>query len=1295
MRFLNQCMLDLTQQTLFQQGELEILMVDTGSTEYEWESIQQYLDQYPDKIQYIRTYDRKPLYQAWNIAIKLARGQYLTNANTDDRHAPHALETLANYLDQNSDIDAVYADCHVSAIENETWNEYQKSSSTSKTMEFRDYFRQDGLLYCQFGPQPMWRAQVNEQIGYFSHDLKAAGDWDFNIRFSLAGLRAAHLPETLGLYLQHDEAISFRDDTMKRENAIIKETYRDFENVYQMYSHLGFNTDDQLGRVQALIDMAFRAICFFPPWRYGRPQHEWQFAFKLLNESLQLDPQNDWSWMGMFLIESANSTPGNFQPILEKMSPGFQEKFQSIFSKQNPQEAFFYWMNEERILPNFQQKPEDNNQNTSSKSTNITHLNTHDYKGGAAKIAWLLNHHQVQSGLKSKMLVGSKLTDYENAILFEQSIDTTLQAQTRSEGRLYHEYRDSLHIGQHPLLRNSDVIHLHNLHGDWLHPLALRSITQSQKPIVWTLHDLQSITGRCAHPFECQLWKTGCGKCPSLATYPKVQKDVSDILWSEKRDLYELLRQTGATIQLVAPSKWVAGKLKDSLLKGFPVKVIPNGVDAQIYQPIDQTFSRQQLQLPLDKFILLFTADGGLNNSFKGGETAVDLMRQLREESPELLLVVVGQRTPPRIALDQQDLNHLHFVPFENNESRMALYYNSADLFINPTKADTFSLSTCEAMACACPSISFGVDAIPELVTHRTEGYLVTPGRSDQFIQLTRELIHQGELRNQIAQNAHQKFLNNFTLDKMNQAYDSLYEKLLSPSFSKNSYSDWFQLKTLIDQNPQTSSHLNDAGLFWVEKDKPLLAWYYFLEATRQSTSQPEYLQNLEHIQSMVNWDQLPQISLAIPNYNQGSYIGKAIQSVISQGYPKTELHIIDGGSTDQSVEVIRSFEKDLTSWVSEPDNGQSDAINKGIQASQGDIFNWLCGDDWLEPGAYFAIAQAYVDAPESVAWVGSANRILEQSNALYYVSHPNGLDHEQIKTNFTARSFYQPACFMKMKSLKQIQGVREDLHYTMDYDLFVRLSKLGNFTQVDHLLCSTLSQPDAKTVMYMEKLWSEKIQLLESYGSLEAVPNLQGRIADKNNWNFVLPRVFQNQWARLSKPLQDLPFLSHCRNTANAEGTYIQIWTDFTRDPKEALEVIKVLVEVILSRVSKMRFRISGPGSEQFIHFFQGESVQIIPAPQPESEGQFCQLHIAYSISENQFKSYFHGMNETFKFKPLVLTPDLAKSFDIEDGVDGFEANSIQALAFKALQLCYEPTVWGHFVMNRIFKSTRASHIY
>jgi glycosyltransferase involved in cell wall biosynthesis len=191
-RYLQGCLEDLEAQTL--SDRLEIIVVDSGSQQRERWIVEDFQKHY-ENIRYIRTEERETVYAAWNRGIQAARGRYLTNANTDDRHRRDAFERMVGELERNPDISVVYADSKVTRQENATFDE-ARIEACFKWPEFEPR----GLFsVCYLGPQPMWRRSLHERYGGFDASLKVAGDYDFWLRLATAE-RFRHIPELLGLY---------------------------------------------------------------------------------------------------------------------------------------------------------------------------------------------------------------------------------------------------------------------------------------------------------------------------------------------------------------------------------------------------------------------------------------------------------------------------------------------------------------------------------------------------------------------------------------------------------------------------------------------------------------------------------------------------------------------------------------------------------------------------------------------------------------------------------------------------------------------------------------------------------------------------------------------------------------------------------------------------------------------------------------------------------------------------------------------------------------------------------------
>ena len=211
-RFLRGCLDDLVAQTVFPQ--MEVIVVDACSPQNERGIVEEYQRRYAN-IRYVRTAERIPLYAAWNLAIRMARGEYLTNANTDDRHAPHALERLARALDEHPGAGVAYASTAITEAENGTLG----SAPVKGFFRARKFDRRRLFFDCLPGPQPMWRRSLHERFGFFDEAFRSGGDHEFWLRIS-AEVKFIHLPEVLGLFLDSPQSISHNTEiNLARRNS--------------------------------------------------------------------------------------------------------------------------------------------------------------------------------------------------------------------------------------------------------------------------------------------------------------------------------------------------------------------------------------------------------------------------------------------------------------------------------------------------------------------------------------------------------------------------------------------------------------------------------------------------------------------------------------------------------------------------------------------------------------------------------------------------------------------------------------------------------------------------------------------------------------------------------------------------------------------------------------------------------------------------------------------------------------------------------------------------------------------
>jgi glycosyltransferase involved in cell wall biosynthesis len=235
-----------------------------------------------------------------------------------------------------------------------------------------------------------------------------------------------------------------------------------------------------------------------------------------------------------------------------------------------------------------------------------------------------------------------------------------------------------------------------------------------------------------------------------------------------------------------------------------------------------------------------------------------------------------------------------------------------------------------------------------------------------------------------------------------------------------------------------------------------------------------------------------PKITIITPSFNQGMYIEECILSILAQNYPNLEYFIIDGASTDNTLEIIKKHESKINFWVSEPDNGQSDAINKGLKRATGDIINWLNADDIYEPDALWKIAQAFENPGIKVVCGKCKVLKINTKEVAYYANGTDIYPNNLAKTIGWARTD-QPATFYRASAIVQMGELDEDLHYLMDRDWWIKYLLyfgLASVVKIPDILVSFRLHSDSKTVTSPNQFhidrstyfwaWAKKHQLLD-----------------------------------------------------------------------------------------------------------------------------------------------------------------------------------------------------------------------
>ena len=409
------------------------------------------------------------------------------------------------------------------------------------------------------------------------------------------------------------------------------------------------------------------------------------------------------------------------------------------------------------------------------KSRSISYLdsriilfNTHDKGGGAAKIC----HQLFESIPESTMFVREKRLHEKNIFEFDPDlwnrIGTIARSVEKKRGIL-----DFGKIGVLKLLTNlkfqeSNLIHLHNIHGYYLSFYALEKIS-SKKKLIWTLHDDYILTGHCSFAMTCEKWLNGCGNCPSLNVYPSLSSDTTELNLKEKIKSIKKMQP-----YIVTPSKWLAERVarKYPFLEG--VNVIYNGVDINVFKPSSEIISLKiKNKIPLDKKVILFIAELSVNNPFKGGDILMEIVDFFQQKSEYIFLTVGG--------INSDKYPNVISLPYINEDVKLAELYNLADVMLYPTKADNLPLVVLESMACGTPVIASNIAGIPEIIDHTKNGYLIDNSIVSDFINSIELLFNlSDELKIEMSNAAHEKIRDKFSLDLMIDNYRSIYNLLLS-----------------------------------------------------------------------------------------------------------------------------------------------------------------------------------------------------------------------------------------------------------------------------------------------------------------------------------------------------------------------------------------------------------------------------------------------------------------------------------------------------------------------------------
>ncbi len=417
----------------------------------------------------------------------------------------------------------------------------------------------------------------------------------------------------------------------------------------------------------------------------------------------------------------------------------------------------------------------------------ITHLSTYDIAGGAAKAARRLSIGLCRVGHESRLLTLYKESSDPTVLVFDPPRDLAIRLRRALKRRVLERTQKMIHSrppgsaffsddrSQHNAdildqLPPSDILNLHWIVDFFDYGSFFRRLPRGI-PVVWTLHDMNPLTGGCHHAGDCQSFRASCGACPQLTS--KAENDLSRQIWNRKRRAYGSVPQ--GALSFVTPSRWLATKVKESSLgAGFPVNVIPYGVDTENFRPQDVQLARQALGVPIHGRIILFSSYF-VRNSYKGFPLLLEALNRMRS-IPNLCAITVGGGDSDEYREGTVPIRSLGLI---KDEKQMSLVYSAADLFALPSLQDNFPNTALEALACGIPTVAFGVGGVPEIVRNGLTGVTVSPGDSEALARAMEDLLGDPERRASISKECRRVALEEYGLEIQGRRYLELYRSLL------------------------------------------------------------------------------------------------------------------------------------------------------------------------------------------------------------------------------------------------------------------------------------------------------------------------------------------------------------------------------------------------------------------------------------------------------------------------------------------------------------------------------------
>lgn len=412
----------------------------------------------------------------------------------------------------------------------------------------------------------------------------------------------------------------------------------------------------------------------------------------------------------------------------------------------------------------------------------ILSLSDLDIHGGAARAMQRLHKGLLDIGEESKVLVNTKSRNDDTVIKYvnpriKKLLNKTYQHHIRfikriPDGSIESRFFPRL-ITESILQKineiNPDIINIHWISEGFI---KIETLGKIDVPIIWTLHDMWAFTGGCNYDQACGRYKLNCGYCPILKSIK--DKDLSRNNYLRKLNTYRKIKN----ITIVTPSQWLADTVSgSSLFSKDKIMVIPYGINAKMFKPVDKEFARNLLNLPLDKKIVLFGAVGAMSDDRKGCRYLLSSLKRVKGSNIELA-VFGGSKQSKGDAFNIP----VHFFGELSDDISLILLYSAADVMVVPSLQENLSLTIMESLSCGTPVVAFNIGGNGDMIDHKENGFLAKGFDTDDLANGINWIIDDEERAERLSINARNKVLENFTTDICAERYLNLYKEKLVQS---------------------------------------------------------------------------------------------------------------------------------------------------------------------------------------------------------------------------------------------------------------------------------------------------------------------------------------------------------------------------------------------------------------------------------------------------------------------------------------------------------------------------------